>query len=318
LMLQRYRQLIEQPYYQVPDDMGFAAPLPSYAFALDISRIVSAHYLNNHQNAELIAHLIKDRQFWRRILHQGGFVLDKMIAVAGLWINTQFSSDLIASGRLSENELAAAEELTSPYTAEEIDIHEAFNTELRALAIYLIPSAQGSRQLIPDWKLFGLDSLPIPLDWLLQPNATLNRYAQKGILPIVCLSQLSAREFDAELHKVDNRDIARQCPDFEQSLRLNYSPSVLYNPAGKFLLAAAMVAPQDYIARMHDLSGMQQLLALHWQIARSGIKPEDWLRQYAPQSPFGEALKLDENSESLRFTCRSPHSVCQIQLRTSL
>jgi len=304
LMLERYEQITKMSNYQHIDHLTFASPLPPYDILMKLRGLKLANALGSENSYGLIQQLSQDLVFWRMMLEKGDTLIDKMVAIAGIWSDTQVISEyLVNQSTLAVDDLQMLNTLLEPLSQQELAISEAFKFEQQSF--YNTLNSSNREQLE---QAFGMVSKP--LYWLIQKNATINDYQQYFVQPINQMNSLSTRDF----YKAYN-DKSTCC--FKELERLvNFSPSSLYNIGGKILLSESLFGAQDYIARVHDLNGVISLVRLQLQLM--GL-PDDTLGDLINRSkitnPYtGEPMTYDKKNNWLGFECLNEGSLCKIEL----
>jgi hypothetical protein len=251
----------------------------------------------------------KDLRFWKMLLTDGSELIDKMVGIAGIWIDMQFLSEYLAVHELSDAEALLVETLLKPLTRDEFNIGQAFASEQRS--VYRELSSNGLANTGMD---FGLGSRIT--SWLLQPNATSNSYYLHLTAPMQHLSSLTTSEFltamQAEKERRKGDDLDHGHIDL-----LNLWPSSLYNFGGKLFLSWLGGSYSDYIGRVHDINGMIGLVKL--QLALQSIEVdaiEDFLESTQLVDPYtGATMGFDPDGRWLQFDCLEPgRSSCRVKL----
>jgi len=101
-----------------------------------------------------------------------------------------------------------------------------------------------------------------------------------------------------------------------ENIKVNFSPSSLYNLVGKMLLNLSIWSPTDYIARMHDLNGMISLVKLQLQLKQTATDSiEEAVKNSSITNPYtGEPMDYDKENNWLGFKCLEATSQCRIKL----
>lgn len=143
---------------------------------------------------------------------------------------------------------------------------------------------------------------------LFQPNATNNKHFQYLLKPVTEIGKLNKAEFYA---LINSNKI-----DLNKSFEVSISPTSLYNLGGKLLLPASIWSPTDYIARVHDVNGMFDLVKL--QLSLKNIPQEDIqlsINNSTIKNPYTNLpMSFNRENQSLGFECLDKHSLCQILL----
>ncbi len=304
LMLSRYEQITQMSNFQHIGHLTFVSPLPPYGLLMKLRRLKTASALNSESSSEFIQQINQDLNFWRMLLKNGNSLIDKMIAVAGIWSDLQVLSELLKNHtEITADEFQLVNTMLTPLSKQELNISEAFEFEQRAFYNTLTSIKPAQLEMA-----FGLSSSPI--FWLMQTNATINDYQQYFIHPINRLSELSSKDFYQAIN-----DKANCCFQELKSLS-DFSPNSLYNLGGKLLLPATLIQAQDYIARVHDLNGVISLVRLQLLLKTvPDEQVEESINSSNITNPYtGEPMIYDRKDKWLGFECLNEGSFCKIKI----
>jgi hypothetical protein len=93
------------------------------------------------------------------------------------------------------------------------------------------------------------------------------------------------------------------------------SPSSLYNVGGKMMLSTMLFNAQDYIARVHDLSGVINLVRLQILVASTDKPANETVEGSMLKQPYnGQPMIYNRESNTLEFECLNKGSVCQVRI----
>jgi hypothetical protein len=306
LMLDRYRALRRRTDFDETTVLQSESSLrPDYGMVLRLARMNAAVALHTQGAGAALSELAADRVFWEMMLRRSDSLLARMVAVAGLWSQLQFVSELIATQSLTPDQLQQAAMIVRALPAEAKDLGSAFATEQRMLPVEL--RALRARSSLPRRFFIALSE---------QPNATSNRFNRQVTRPMVEL----AGESPAEFRRRVDQDLA---PDFGYRV----FPPGLYNLGGTMLLQSfRSVRPWDYIGRVHDLSGMLGLVRLQIEIAQarslapgpvaSNDQVQEVIASSRERDPYsGQAMQWDQVSQTLGFNCYG-ESICKVRIRS--
>ncbi len=318
LMLERYRTLRGlSGFDEGPLLHADRALVPDYGTVLRLARLSVAAALQEEGAEAALEELAAGRAFWEMMLREGDTMLARMVAVAGLWTQLQFVSELVATGALTPEELDRAAEIVRPLPAAAKDLGSAFATEQRTLAAAL-----------DDMR----DRLPLARRVFIalteQPNATLNRFNRQVTQPMVELSAAAPADFRQRVEQGPDHD-KRQ--DKKQGLAPDFShrvfPPGLYNLGGTMLLQPFRVySPWDYIGRIHDLSGMLGLVRLQIEIEGVRVRrgeelslDHDFVERIVEDSNernqyTGDAMRWEGAERMLGFDCFG-ESICRVRIQ---
>jgi len=248
---------------------------------------------------QFLTSIEQDMAFWKLMLRDGQTLIAKMVALAGLRNDLQYLSALIRNRSLAMTDITLTRQLLQPLSLQERDIGETFLAEQR---MHLL-SSDYSHTMYGNTSWFKY--------WLIrstnQRNATMNEYYSSVVLPLRLRSKLSAEEF-------------YQQKAFENlSHPMRVFPPALYNLGGKLIVKELFPATlQDYIARVHDIDGKINLVALQLEIK---TKPEltitDAVKNSRLRNPYTrEAMEYDDEAGTLGFDCLDFRSkdLCTVKL----
>ena len=316
LLLGRFERLKNLPDYQHIDHVNFETPLPPFGKPILLSRLNLATAFNSSDEPDFINALQSDLEFWRKFLSKGDTLLDQMIAVAAIWTDLQSLSEVIASRELSPQAAEAINAMLTPITPGDANLRGAFEFEFRAFERTMATITPEQLELY-----FGVNAKTIFL--LMQPNATTNSYYQYVTLPFSRLSELSTDDFLREFRKfkgATETGTSDAISSFDSSATVDsligFSPASLYNLGGKIMLPAATGSYEDYIARLHDLNGMIDLLRL--QLSLQSVDSQE-MKNAIDLSPFtnpytGKPMTFNPLDNSIEFECLDSSALCRVAL----
>ncbi len=305
-LLHRYNLTLELDDYQALDNYTFTSPLPPYGVMMRVRQVYLAKAILLESPDAVIKALEKDITFWRMMLRKGDSLIDKMIAIASLWGNTQAVSDYLRkSPSLSSDQLISLEGLLLPLSNEERDISEAFLFE--ELAFYNTLVSVDSNELA------SLSGSASPMFWFLLPNATINDYHQFFVKKLQALNKMPAAEFAQVIKAAENNQ--EHCCFNEVDSLISGSPKSLYNIGGKLLLSTIVFNAHDYIARVHDLDGVISLVRMQLALKKTDMSTEEFINRSTVTSPYNEtAINLDRETQLLSFKCLDKGSLCEVKI----
>ena len=301
LMLARYQQIIAMSKFQQINDHTIASPLPPYGTLMKLKSIHLARILISDNFEEFYTHMQNDLRFWKMLLAQGDSILDKMIAVVSIWSDIHTISEYVTKHKITSSvQLSDLQALLNTLTPEELDIGESFIFEQRAFGEYL-----GS---------YADDKTASPLNWLFQPNATINAYNRLFTQKLVQLSAQSSMNFYKTIGETHNGELV--CCFKELAALRTFSPSSIYNYGGKLILSTSSFQAQDYIARVHDLNGMLSLVRL--KLSLQSVNPSEITHAVSASIERNlynqQPLEFDSDQTRLGFNCLDKSSVCSVGL----
>ena len=292
-LLQRYREIVRMRGYSAATEPGLEPQALPWGLMLQLSGLNLAMSSTSSATAFLSA-LEWDMRFWRMIYQEGDYILDKMVAVSGLWSGLQFASEFSQRQQLSEEEARLLASILSSVHIDTAEMQSAYKAEFRQFAQLLRPPDSVRLE-----AAFGLRRWQS--SWFLQPGATLNEYYRVVVGPISCLVTLAVGDF---LRAVDSTTVDPLCA--VKSVRGGIpDPWTIYNPSGNKLLANTRGAV-DYIRRVHDVNGVADLV--EYQLALQSDSAA------AIEEFIGTTRTLVRQDGLIGFPCLDTHSVCQVAL----
>ncbi len=296
LMLSRYQKIIAMPMYRNYQEPKFNIYMPTnqYSIMMKLSKIYIASNYQVGSALELLKILDTDLKFWKMMLNDSTYLIDKMVALNAIRSDIYTLSTLIRDNdNFSELELSLIQTILNPLSAEELDLTESFIAESR-VAFKLFES-------------FGYnDSFFDNLFY--QPNATLNEYYEQNIKEQKKYSKLSLGSL------IDTRTLEKQTA---KSTRFNILKfSNLYNFHGKMLVAYSGCACSDYVVRGYDLNNIIKMVDIQLQTKLSSFnKVEQIITKSKNINPFNnKKFDYDSSAKILKFDCLDQYSQCSIKI----
>ncbi|MBL4772920.1 MAG: hypothetical protein JKX98_04780 [Alcanivoracaceae bacterium] len=283
--------------YQNFNNITHGTPMPGYGVLLDLGKLKSAHLYHSATKTEFLAQITQELDFWKMQLADGIMLIDKMVAVAGIWSNLNYLSEFIRANEFSKQQKTIINSLLKPLTPDELDIGEGFISESNTMFLQ-IKSMNSS--------LFDLEFM------LLQPNATMNLFYQYFTKPLISLSQMNLKEFIQTLHA----DSFNQRREKVESL-ISFTPDSLYNYNGKTMVTTNYcLACRDYIARVHDVNNIMNLVKLQILLKETAMTAmEQAVKNSEIINPYTDkAYDFDPTNNWLKFDCIDARSKCRIKL----
>lgn len=301
VLLKRYQNILGYPSYQDYIAGTVDAPMPPYLgvnWAAGVRNAQCALLVQGGHTGACLEMLDQDVRIARKMLAGGRTILGKMIPVMLLNHDYRLLGEILGT----DNDAARAYSdrvagMLEPLSPQELDFSKAL-LEGFMTAPSLLREVQG----FP-----GGSSTPQPLRLVgktigrvfLKYNATLNLdYRLRKLL--IEQSRLPAHKYLDELDEYNRK--ARTI------VRRRFNLGMVYNPIGKVMLAVSVPDYPTFLLRTHDLSGLQHLVRMQWQILRQGIMPEQvpaFLRSAGPLAlnPYTEQpLNWDAQNHILSFT----------------
>lgn len=301
LMLNRYRALRNRTGFDEAALLQSRSPLQTnYGMLLRLARLNTALRLHEDGMDAALSELQADRVFWEMMLRESDSMLARMVAVAGLWTQLQFVSELVATQTLTPEQLQQGDAIVRALPPQARDLGAAFATE-QAYLVEELHELQAQSPL-PRRLLVGLT---------MQPNATLNRFNRQITRPMIDLAKLGPVKFRQRAEKGLQ-------PDFSHRV----FPPGLYNLGGTLLLRQfRSYRPWDYIGRIHDLSAMLGLVRLQIRIQQARTNGAGELTDAAIERVIDESTEHEPDQPvhwlrqdaMLQVECWG-ESVCQIAL----
>ena len=290
-MLARYQEVTGMTGYQSAGGSQAGFRLPRWGLLLRLGGLNLANQ-SLSGTGEFIEAVERDTRFWAMLFKQSQGMLEKMVAVAGLWTNLQFVSEFAADRPLGNQERNQLEAILAGSKLDAARLTPAYLAEFRNLAT-LISAPHTSEKA----QMMGVDKWQVT--WFLQENATLNAYFHKIIEPAIRLAEQAGSKA-IPLLKAPAGEVNGHSGTGSGS---SFITGVFYNPVGNSIIKSAANI-SDYIARVHDLNGMLGLV--QYQLAEPG-GPSVQLEQFVEP-----ALTLSKEEGSLSFACTDGQSLCRI------
>jgi hypothetical protein len=259
-LYQRYLALHQLPGY-------FAAARPSYfmppvylpqpvhvLFLANVADRIQTGTLQQQQAA--LAELSQDLRMWKRVLRGNGDLSSKMIAAASLQADLLLLADMIADPNADMTPLEGAQGAAIfQFDPADWKIGEVFGTEFRMRAAHFM-TLRPFEILAPaqrPWTAFTTHFFKV--------NAALNLSAAQ-MLQLAALANSEPAEF--------SRTRATYHDWLEHNEKL-VSPTIVYDPVGKILVATAAATWDDFPLRVYDVAALQRLVYLALQLRIQGI-----------------------------------------------
>lgn len=305
LLLRRYRELHHYPrYVEAGDQIHPARPIPSYGAARDAQRIfnidAALRVLDGEFDA-VVQDIVRDIGFSRKALAGSRSIISKMASNALLAHSLLFASELLATypTKTSAGALKLLNEL-QPLTEDERRLAVALRAEQRSRWLSYKAISQNSSDQ-PDTELLTrFDRIWVRLFFL--PNATTNWDYRTNGKRGIDLDGAPSTQFDSRPKLKEFTD-ALSWWDW------------IYGMRGKVVAAIAPYAPDNEIARMHDLDALVRAVALHAQIVTQGVKDEE-IAQFLASSdkrfadPYtGKPMRWDPMERQIFFTPRNNYFI---------
>ncbi|MEH6581620.1 MAG: hypothetical protein V7754_06755 [Halioglobus sp.] len=291
--LTEYRKLLQSRDFHHLVKSSSDAATPQWGVILQLAQLNLA-LVSRDSSEQFIRTLESDIRFWKLLYREGHSMLEKMVAVAGLWTDHQFVSEYLLLEDVDEEVLNKLNEILLTSGLEPTTLVTAYENEFRNLAGLLTPP---DSQVLA--QAYGISPWRTML--LLQPQATMNQYYAQAIAPAICLAGLPVAALLTE------QQDGTQC-----SSDLFFKRAVgtwsLYNPAGQTLVGAAAGAA-GYIFRIHDFQGLRGMV--QYQLALLGQGKARMVDYLDP------ALGATASSDQIAFNClEQGNSLCQVTINT--
>ncbi|MGX5173068.1 hypothetical protein ACUR5C_03465 [Aliikangiella sp. IMCC44653] len=300
--LVRMNQILMSQHYKEIIDATLTSPLPDFGTLLNLHKAQMAIYYQQQAWDKLLAHINLSNQYWNNMLTQSHMLISKMIAIAGLWSDSQVLSFLISKDKLTSQQLAQTSQLVANQSQQNANIAKAFLFEVNHLSNSLERISQS--QFINELSL-------LPMGLITQKNATLNSFYESVMQPVLCLSKLSISQFYAEKTGQNSR-----CDQPSHKIEQLTNSISLYNLGGKKLIGQLVFSPDNYIARQHDLQNFRKLLQIQIEIK---LQPSQTVESLLNSSNLKNLYTLkpfhyDALQRTLSFDCLEQGSFCEIAL----
>jgi hypothetical protein len=285
LLLQRYAQLKTYPFFQQPLALEFDSPILDYKPIMHAARLslmlVALDMQEPATQLSGLEHLNQEANYWRSVMAQSDYLIDKVIAVNLVVQQVRLASEIISiypSLASAHTQLLSA--ITQPLNEAELSLQGPFHTEFSMLSKVLILHQKQLKNQIPMLDQLGASKM------LYKPNTTINRmgiHFDKALRT----HSLSAKDLSAQ-QALQN---ATQNDDTALSW---LSPSTWINPLGAILATTAAPNFSDYTLRLHDLDSLLRLTEVQRLIALKSVAPADipnFINQLGPalHDPYTQA-----------------------------
>lgn len=288
LRLERYRAIHELPYWHEYQLLDVQSPFPNYQSWLELARLsrIQAWLRAKEGHAEEAQTVLNaDTRFWRFALEEADSIISKMIALAALRQNIQWSN--ILSRDFGVPLPSAWHE---PVSDEERSMKNAFAGE------YHLSLAAGIHH---DEDSFN--PLARALQPLFQPQSTSNQQAEQ----LLNAARATEGVTDALPAQINTYRLQRG------RLLDQAGKWSLYNPIGHILWQVS--ARADYVGygtRVTDLEGMRRALIVTGSLRAAGVQPmevERHLAQHELTNPYsGEPLLWNADAGAIVFEGLAP------------
>jgi len=288
-LLKRYDKILQMNTFDNFIHSTWNTPLASYGVMLNLSQIKLASAYQPQNRSGFLLNLYKDMAFWKMHLNQGKYLIDKMIAFAGIGRDLHYLSEYIRSYEIDESDHSLIKDILTPLSKQEIDLSQSFIAEARSMFNTSKTMDSGSSLLE---NLF------------FQPNATSNTYYERQLKLQLQQSKVSIAELIKQ-RKSNNRVD-------KSGFKLHY----LYNFIGKTLLDYRSCACSNYIVRGHDLINFFKMVNIQFQAKLSDAQTvQQLLLKPNNHNPINnKPFDYNEESKLLQFDCLDNHLQCQIKL----
>ncbi len=290
LLLQRFDKILTMDTYQVYLDSGTFVDILPYSNLRKLGEIQLINKYKNYSHEEFLKQLYIDITFWKMVLTQSDFLLEKIMAVSQIRKDVLFLSEFLRLNEVDSNNLTLMKNILKPLSAKDKDLSDAFETEAR----YMFNM---SYEMEKSSSFF--DNL------FFQPNATNNYYYEISLKPIKQLSKKPLKQFIL-IRQIDKR----KTPEFK--FKFHY----FYNFIGKMLSEYGKPNAGDYISRMHDTDNMIRLIDIQLQIKLSKNK-DIYSILSKPQNlnPYTDKpYEYNQKENTIGFDCIDDFMDCQVRM----
>jgi hypothetical protein len=298
LMLNRYEEVVSMPKYQnYQEENGFLfMPLPQYSILVKLSQLQLARHYQTDSNEDFLKKLNSDFKFWKMMLDDGMYLIDKMVALSAIRNDIYHLSEFLRNTtHITPQEINLVTTLLKPLTKEELDLSNSFIAEAR-MEFMMYKSLESNNSFF--------DNL------FYQPNATQNESFENNIKPRLQLGQLNF----AQLLKVRESEKATIANNTRalKSLKLTH----LYNFIGKTLASASACACSNYVVRGLDVNNIIKMVSIQLKVKMEPSKNiPDILNQQENLNPYNhKAFDYNAQSNSIKFECLDTHYKCQVDI----
>jgi hypothetical protein len=294
ILLNRYRELQNYPYYLNTLAIDVRSPVPDYSTLMTLNRLngagIALRYITS-PSAETLDELDNDMLFLRRLISQADTLIVKMVALSMLKHDLYLYASLIDT---HPGEFYLFDEI-SVLTENEKSLEKPVKYEFRMNSnlVYEIkkyPELITGQLAVPAW-------LPFPL---FRANHSINMI-HRTLSYNLDKSRLPPDKYYQQYSPED--EIRKLKPGW-----LSY----VYNPIGCILFTLSIPDFSKYITRIHDMNGLIHMVNLKRQIKRNNTGLAD-MEKYVKQAeqkyfnPYtGKHFDWNPGEQTLSF--RSPGS----------
>jgi hypothetical protein len=306
MLMQRYDQLLEMPFYYYPIEVSNVAPTMGYQHIFSLSQIRLANLYNKSSADQFLSHLNSDIQFWKLVLRESVFGIEKMISVGRIHQGLNYLSEHMRKNTLSERDTLIIRDILKPLTPEEADISESYVSDTLSMYRWLDEGMpKSNNDAFANWLAVQLT----------RKNDAKNAFYSVFTAPLVRQSKLSAAEFSSEFGTVAYPDYAQR--RLQAGVRLsNFS-----NLGRNTLIASNRCNNCEMsIARIHNLEGVRRMVELQLDLSINEVdSTEEFILDSDFTNPYtGEAFNYNSLTRILSFNCIERSAIsrsgCRIQL----
>ncbi len=298
LMLHRYNEVLNLPYYTNFNDMTIGTPLPSYLLLLRLGNISLAQRYNATDKTDFLLYIGKEIKFWKMVLEDGEMIIDKMIAQANIRNNLDYLSTYLRNNQPNTEQIDLIQSILTPLSAQALDISDSYISESRAM----FKAINALKPFDKDFSTF-----------LLQKNSHHNLLYKYFTEPNVFLSKMSSKEIYQAVKTNYMEKFNKQ-----KNALISYNPTSLYNFTGKSMIAYNFCDNcWNYAVRVHDLNNIFNLVKLQLQLTSN--QPNN-VTEYISNSTIknnytGNPFDFDKEKNTVEFECLDAnYTKCNVKL----
>lgn len=299
-LLERYKQLIQYPHFNINYIPSASAPIPNYMTLLYLHKLyLYETYISYLDDPETLIYSIhKDAEFWRMMLSETNDLLSRMIAIKAVARNTAFLSGLMTTDAFDKINIALIHKTVRSLNPEEIDMSTVFVNELK-FNIKMISALRVED--LADSSFIKWDEA-MGYRFLMQKNATLNM-AYDQFNEFILLASMTGNDYYQSIK------------DYAPNKLHEWSPGLhhIYNPGGKMLIAIGTPDFERYISRAHDLAAYMNLVGLQLELVTTDSDAENVIANSKFNNPYtGNAMDLDIDNRIISLKCLAFETNCAV------
>ena len=289
-LLQRFDQILEMDTYKVYLDSEIILIDSPYSSLRKLGEIQLINKYKNYSSIEFLKQLHKNLKFWKMVLTQGDFLIDKMVAFSQIRRDVLHLSEFLRAHEIKQSELVIINKILEPLSSKDMDLSNTFKAESKHV-----------------FKMNNTleESYPFYDSWFYQPNATNNAYYEKSLKPQIQLNQLPLKQL-----------IQFRKKETQKKPTSKFKIHYLYNYMGKLLIENTMCICDDYMVRAHDTANMIKLVSIQLQLKLDKNNDVSQLLAKAENlNPYDDKpFTYNKADGIIKFKCLDKFQECKVKL----